>query len=211
MKGLIEWMNEDFASTFGKKNAWVKIPESVLRKDKELLSNIFDLLQLSYAYIGGHANYKKPEDILGDGLTFYANDLDADPDADAFVADKVKPSGAKGVVSGTDGGQAAKTELVRWRAERMKKRGVYAEMSGAAAHVMLKAGVPAVQSKATVEKVLEKKVEWIGAHPDGKYPGIDGWYKRTIGGDVHMKIMLGIPNTATKAKAKTTAKATVRA
>jgi hypothetical protein len=211
MRDLIEWLNEDFASTFGKKNAWVKIPESVLRKDKELLNNIFDMLQLSYANIGGNANYKKPEDLLGDDLTFYAIDLDDDPDADAFLADKVKSSGAKIVAGGADGGQAAKAEMVRRWAERIRKRGTYTEVSGAIGHVLIKAGVPAVQSQATVEKVLDKKVDWIGPHPDGKYPGINGWYKRTIGGGVHLKIMLGIPKVAVKDKAKATAKATVRA
>ena len=67
-------------------------------------------------------------------------------------------------------------------------------MSGAIAHVMLKSGAKPVSSKVSVEKVLGKTVKWVGAHPDGKYPGVTGWYERSIGGHDHLKIMLGVPN-----------------
>jgi DNA polymerase III epsilon subunit-like protein len=52
---------------------------------------------------------------------------------------------------------------------------------------------PFVDNKEDVEKTLNKKVRWLGKHPEGKYPGYDGWYSRDIGGHREMKILLGNP------------------
>ena len=54
--------------------------------------------------------------------------------------------------------------------------------------------VPFVNNQEDVEKVLGKTVEWTGPHPEGKYPGYDGWYIRKIGGEhADMKILVGRP------------------
>jgi hypothetical protein len=48
-----------------------------------------------------------------------------------------------------------------------------------------------------VQKVLgpSKPIEWLGTHPDGKYPEYNGWYRRTIEGhEGELKIMLGNPS-----------------
>ena len=48
-----------------------------------------------------------------------------------------------------------------------------------------------------VQKILgpSKLIKWLGPHPEGKYPGINGWYTRTISGhEDELKIMLGKPN-----------------
>jgi hypothetical protein len=44
--------------------------------------------------------------------------------------------------------------------------------------------------------MLGKQVEWIGRHPEDHYaerygPEYEGFYTRNIGGDPHMKILLG--------------------
>lgn len=68
--------------------------------------------------------------------------------------------------------------------EKLNTQGNYAEMSGAIAHIMIsRHNVPFVDNQEDVEKILGKKVEWIGAHPEGKYPKHPGWYKRKIGGE----------------------------
>lgn len=38
-----------------------------------------------------------------------------------------------------------------------------------------------------------KTIKFLGAHPEGKYPGKDGWYERTIGGKNVTKILVGMP------------------
>jgi len=42
--------------------------------------------------------------------------------------------------------------------------------------------------------VLGHEVVWLGEHPEGIYPGYDGWYSRRIGGSEETKILLGIPS-----------------
>ena len=201
MRELIRAL-EDFGSTVGRSGKWMRISTSDLRSDPELLQNIFDMLSQSYAPIGGHANYRNAADLISGGLSIYAIDLSGDGEADAFTIDKLRSSGKKAVGGGSDGNQPGKDAYVNRRASTLKKRGFYAEMSGAIAHVMLKyKGVKPVTNQAQVEATLGKKVTWVGEHPQGKYPGVNGWYKRSIGGSSHMKILLGVPAVA-KAKAK---------
>jgi len=70
-------------------------------------------------------------------------------------------------------------------------------LSGAIGHIMIKYHqVPFVDNEQDVRKVLGKDIEWVGKHPDGKYPGYDGWYNRKIKGKDKMKILLGMPNGA---------------
>ena len=68
-------------------------------------------------------------------------------------------------------------------------------MSDAMSHIMIKYyNAPFVDNEEDVQKVLGKEIEWIGPHPEGKYPKHPGWYKRKLGGNMHMKILLGRPN-----------------
>ena len=77
------------------------------------------------------------------------------------------------------------------------KTGAIAEMSGKIAHIMItRHGVPAVTDHASTEAMLGKQVVWIGRHPEDHYadrygPEYEGFYMRNIGGDPHMKILLG--------------------
>jgi hypothetical protein len=207
MKSLIACI-EDFAATVGEGPGWKKFSAKQLRSDPELLQNIFDMLSGSYTPIGGHASYKNPADLIDAELVFYGTDVDGDGDAEAFTIGKKAPAGEKSVAGGSDGTPPGKTAYVSRQAEQLKKRGFYSEMSGAIAHLMLKAGAKPVRDKVTVEKVLGKTVKWYGAHPDGKYPDVVGWYERSIGGHDHLKIMLGIPNVP--APKKEPAKVTVQ-
>ena len=52
-----------------------------------------------------------------------------------------------------------------------------------------------VDDEEKVRKVLGKEIEWLGAHPEGKYPDYSGWYVRDISGHKELKIMLGTPNS----------------
>ena len=77
----------------------------------------------------------------------------------------------------------------------LKTQGYYAEMSDGIAHVMItRHNIESINDEESVKKVLKKELKWIGPHPDGRYPGYDGWYIRTIGSKQYMKILLGKPN-----------------
>lgn len=186
---------EDFASTFKVKGKWKSITPADLRRDPALLDELFTLLTQAYAKIGGHANLKLPKDFLGGELDLIrAVDVDTDPQADAFTAYKRRPAGLKSVAAGSDATPAGKRALVTQKAKEFGQRGYYAEVSGAVAHIMLtRHPVPSIQSQKAVERILGKPVEWVGAHPDGKYPKHPGWYRRTIGGTKHLKILVGRP------------------
>jgi hypothetical protein len=195
VRNLIRALSEDFATTIGApKGKWSKIDTSDLEKDPDLLDELWRMLDLSYAKIGGHAKYRSPKDLMKSGLVIYAVDVDSDPESDAFSISKKEPAGLKGSASGSDGTPEGKEAITRYTADKLKTRGYFSEQSGAIAHIMItRHSVPAVTDRSTVERVLEQKVKWIGKHPEGKYPGYDGWYERKIGDHSHMKIMLGLP------------------
>lgn len=185
----------NFADIFGVKNKWVKLKAADLQKDPELADELFELLSIAYKPIGGHAKFTKPADLFDGQLVFQAADIDEDPEADVFKIGKPTPFGLKSTGMGQDGSDKAKKEVVKKSASDLKMRGNYAEMSGAIAHIMLtRFNIESINDPETVKQILKgKKIEWVGSNPNGKYPNNPGWYKRKIGRDSHMKIMLGLP------------------
>jgi len=193
IRDLIYELKQTFRDKYGK-GKWVKVKD--LKKDPELAKELFDLIQNAYKKIGGNLNIRSPYDLMkGDISLIQAIDIDSDPDADAVRLSKKSASGTKFVGSGHDDSDVAKGELTQKIASNLKKRGFYAELSGALAHIMLtRYGIHSVDDEKTVRKVLKgKEIEWVGPHPEGKYPQSAGWYYRIIGGERHLKIMLGLP------------------
>ena len=181
-----------------KKGEWVEVPASDIKHDPEnidLTNEFYTLISTAYSGLGGHFDFQSPADIPSDHDWWAAVDLDDDPDPDALRIGKKKPKGYKLTASGHDGSRAAKLAYLDKTADLLFTDGHYAEMSDAIAHIMItRYKAPVVADEATVRKVLGKEITWIGPHPEGKYPGFDGWYEREIGGEhLHMKIMLGKP------------------
>ena len=77
----------------------------------------------------------------------------------------------------------------------MNTSGNYAEASDALAHVLItRKQVPFVGDEESIQKLLPgKSFTFLGKHPNGKYPGYDGWYERDIAGKKLLKIILGNP------------------
>jgi len=205
-KGYPETLDikESFADHFGK-NQWVKLSREEIKQYPELFDEMFNMIDQSYAYIGGHANYQSPEDIRynRDITVFSLIDLDDDKEADAMNLGKATSSGIKSVASATDGSRFAKDALLKRNLENLSKKGYYAEVSGTAAKVMLRMGVNVVNDENIVREVLgRKEITWFGANPKGEFPGSDGWYGRRIGGEFHEKIMIGFPITRNMQEAK---------
>jgi len=184
--------------SLGVKDKWVSMPVDALRKKPELADEFIRLIQASYASIGGHLEFTNASSFFnGDALVFDAIDVDEDPEADVLRISKKSPYGLKSIASATDGSPKAKAELFRRAGETLGTPGYYAEVSEAMAHILItRLHVPFVGTKEQVERVLGKKVEWVGSHPEGKYPGYEGWYERAIQGHKHLKIMVGIPRSA---------------
>lgn len=173
---------------------WIELGRAELEANPEMAREILNLVNTAYAPIGGHVKFGSAADITRNASYWIAADVDDDPDPDAVSLGKRTRYGVKSVGMGHDGSTPAKRFVLQRKATDMGKRGNYGEMSGAIAHIMLtRHGAPTVNDQETVERILGKPVEWIGLHPDGKYPNNPGWYRRVIAGKPHTKIMVGLP------------------
>jgi len=150
----------------------------------ELTDEFFGLISTAYAEIGGHLKIKSPNDIMGAGWDWWEGvDLHDTNDFDLIMFGKKTKYGVKFAGVGHDGSSASKRKYITQRIDDLLKPGYYVEVSGRVAEIFMNAGVPVVDNKDDVEKVLGKKVKWLK----------DGWYERAIGGQSHAKIMLGKP------------------
>jgi len=167
------------------KGKWQKLSKDELA-DYE--GDIFTLIANAYSYLpGGHSNYGDVGDVAreaGRGADYEVIDLDDDDDLDAVSVSKQKSAGEKFVATGHDGSSPAKRSVITHKIERLKKPGFYVEVSGRIKDILLKAGVPQVTDKETIEKALEGKEIVMNN---------DGSYRRKIGGTFHEKILLGTP------------------
>ena len=182
--------------TKGKKRKWVAAPVSVLGKDNDVTKDIYDIITKTYAPIGGYVDFSKPGDLPSDFTDWIINDIDDDPEVDAVRFAKKGPGGMKFSGSATDGSDAAKKIMLNKTAKMLNQKGNYGEVSDAIAHVLLtRYDVPVVSDEETVKKLLPgKKIKWVGENPNGKYPGVNGWYERVLtGAGKHLKIMIGKP------------------
>ena len=191
---LEEWLSE--ASTSGEifrpqRNKPIKFDP---KKHPELAGEFFDLISTAYQEIGGHAKIKEPSDVFADpDWNFWEGvDIHGTQDFDIVMFGKKTRYGIKFAGVGHDGTTDAKRAYVSARGKELHKLGYYIEVSGKIASILInKYNCPVVEDQPTVEKVLEKPVDWIGKskeNPDG-----NGWYVRTIGGHKHEKILLGRP------------------
>lgn len=90
--------------------------------------------------------------------------------------------GRKSIASATNGTDQGKRDFKMIKQEDVKFERSYGEVSGAVEKIMRKMGSPVVPSH-LVGGMVRKDVEVV----DGEY------YKRSIGGHDHMKVMLGFP------------------
>lgn len=162
---------------------WQKLTPAEVEEYKD---DIFGLIQKAYSYIGGHVNYKSPDDVTGsEGDNEYeVIDLNNDDEIDAVNVAKDGPAGRKFVATGHDGTSAAKKAVLTHKIELLKKPGFYIEVSGKIKDILQHAGVPIVTDEKTIRKALAGKE--IEMHDDGTYT-------RLLGGHAHVKTMMGTP------------------
>jgi hypothetical protein len=165
------------------KNVWFDLtPE----EQDEFAEEVFDLISNAYAPLGGHPNFKSPDDVVSgeSGDSYMVIDLDDDDDFDAVKVDKIRGAGNKAVAMGHDGSQPAKSAAINMTALMLKNPGHYVEVSGKLKDILIAKGVPVVTDKETIEKVMKgKNIEMND----------DGTYSRYIGGEKHTKTLMGNP------------------
>ena len=163
------------------------------KKYPELADEFYDLISTAYAEIGGHAKIKSPNDVFSDPDWNYWEgvDIHGDNDFDVIMFGQKTNYGIKYSGVGHDGSSPAKRAYITARGKELQKLGYYIEVSGKIAQILLeKYDVPAVTDIKIIEKVLGKKVDFIGTLEG--MPG-NGWYSRMLGGHNHNKILLGRP------------------
>jgi hypothetical protein len=162
-------------------------------KYPELEDEFFNLISIAYAEIGGHAKIKSPKDVFSDPDWNYWEgvDIHGDNNFDMIMFGQKTQYGIKYSGVGHDGSSPAKRAYISARGKELQKLGYYIEVSGKIAQILLeKYDVPVVNDIKVIEKVLGKKVDWIGTKEG--MPG-NGWYSRVLGGHPHDKILLGRP------------------
>lgn len=162
----------------------------------EIEDELFNLISTAYAEIGGHAKIKVPADVTANTKWDFWEGIDihGSQDFDIVMFGQKTKYGLKFSGVGHDGEKDSKRAYINARANDLKQLGHYIEVSGKIAEILMKKyNVPVVSDQATVEKVLGKKLDWQGKNSEDPNASGDGWYKRTLGGKVHQKILLGKP------------------
>ena len=178
---------------------FVKVPTNLLGQNNDFTDSIFGMIDKTQKNIGGYPDFKKPTDLPDNHTDWYAADVDKDPDPDITTFGKAKAGNFKLTGAASDGSDPAKAFLINKLGKLMNTSGNYAEASDALAHVLItRKQVPFVGDEESIQKLLPgKSFTFLGKHPNGKYLGYDGWYKRKIGNKELLKIILGNPNGVT--------------
>ena len=150
-----------------------------------LAPEILALIEKAYEEIGGHFEFRELKDVrMEDGLVWELIDLDDDASPDALNVKRITETGSKLIATGHDGTEAAKSAVVRHKANALKRAGHYIEVCGKLLTVLLRQDVPRILDEATVRRLLpDREITWLG----------DGTYLRTIAGNPCRKMMLGVP------------------
>ncbi len=198
---LAEKTFQDFSQ--GEKDKWIELAYDELMADKAATAagedtvnkELYDLIDVSYANIGGHVSFTSANDMPSDYQNWEAADVDDDPQPDAVIFGK----GNKYSGGAADGSPEGKKAMLDKTAEFLNTHGKYGEFSDALAHIMMtRYNIASVNDEQAVRSILNKDIEWVGANPNGKYPNHTGWYMRMLAdGKAHMKIILGHPQQAT--------------
>jgi hypothetical protein len=187
LKGLKRVLRE-YAKIEKNKDVYMNSSDPIA---KVIEPEIYDMVTKSYAAAGGNATIHSPSDVSSEYHNWIVADIDDDPDIDVFIGANERDGKMKIGASATDGSLQAKDYSMQLR-KRLLSNGYWAEVSGAVAHIVMnKLGIKPIEDEKKVRSLLNKDIVWHGKHPEGKFPGTNGWYTRNIGGTEHIKIIVG--------------------
>lgn len=150
---------------------------------KKYADEVWDILQKSYAYIGGIAGVNSIDDIIED--TDLWKLVRRGDKITAIKAYKMKNGSRKANCCGSDGTEQGRKDILKIYSEDnlMKDRNSYGEYSGKAVSTVLKTGGIPVPATVAAEILEGKEIT----------PCEDGWfYERKLGdGKIHHKLMIG--------------------
>lgn len=183
VKMFESFVAEKFADVYPK-NTWVDMSMT-----KDEFSEIADLINNAYKNVSG-GTIEDPEKIIADkDVNFWqGNDIDEDPECDAVIFGKHTAYGIKLIGMGQDGSRAAQLRTIKNYKSILAKDGFYTEISPSV--LSLLDNLPYIDNKEDVERILKKRVEWVGSEDGLK---CDGWYYRDIHGHKKLKLLIGKP------------------
>jgi hypothetical protein len=193
IKKYLEFLTHKYSGEIfkPKRDEYEVLDQEVLKKHPELSDEFFDLIKIAYYSIGGNAKIKSPDDLFNDpNINYWGGiDLHDTSDYDIIVFGKKTKFGIKIAAGGHDGEVDSKRRYLEEFNKKINSYGFYTEVSDKFGKFIMKyLKVPLITSQEEVEKVLNKKVNWIG-----EYDGHDGWYERKIGDVLHKKFLIGNP------------------
>lgn len=175
--GREDLLKEAYGDTYPKG----QFTELGLKDIKDYLKDVYELIKTAYEKKGGNLEIKSPADIQRSDINYWVlNDIDLDPDVDVAIGGKDTPSGKKMTIMGQDGSREAKKAAVEKMISLMRTRGFYAELD---LDLSQKMGLPYIKDEKTIRKVINKNLTMND----------DGSYTREIGGEPHVKVLVGIP------------------
>lgn len=160
--------------------------EKDFMKKKEYLDQVWDVLQKSYAPIGGIANMSEPEDLLDPELGWKM--VTRVGKVVAVTIYKIQGKTRKIIAGGTDGTKQGKEDFYKMCSEEVKRieRNSWAEVSGSMEGVFLfKLGATPIPVEISNKILQDKGKNIISNDKDGFH------YTRNIGGKPYEKIMFG--------------------
>ena len=186
-----------------KKGEWVLLSPGDERRDA-VKQTLYDLVQDTYAPIGGHVKVSDPDSLERYNYWIVA-DLDEDPDIDIGIFGKPDVGGNKLGGVGHDGSGPAKTAYKQKSTELRSGGSVggvgnwWGEVSGGPAAALIKREAPAIEDEARVLALLDgDNIIWHGEHPTAPegsiFRQVSGWYTKMFGSEGHTKIIMGSPS-----------------
>jgi hypothetical protein len=167
-----------------------------VKNHPELAEEFFNLIQIAYKELGGHAKIQTPADVFKDpDWNFWEGiDIHNTNDFDIIVFGQKSRYGIKLSGVGHDGKDDSKKFYLNKTADQLQTPGFFMEVSEKLSQIFIKKyGVNVINDQKTVEAILGKKVEWLGENPEEPEFAGDGWYRRMLGGKPFVKIMIGKP------------------
>ena len=185
------------------KGNWVLLSPGDARREA-VKQTLYDLVQDTYAPIGGHVKISDPNSLERYNYWIVA-DLDEDPEIDIGIFGKPDVGGNKLGGVGHDGSGVAKSAYKQKSTELRSGGEVdgvgnwWGEVSGGPAAALIKRGAPAVEDAARGMALLDgDNVVWHGAHPTAPegsiFRQVNGWYTKMFGSEGHTKIIMGSPS-----------------
>lgn len=174
------------------KDHWFNITNNMLQQDPQFKDFLISLIKRAYAKIGGHIKIENDPNRLYAYNFKQAIDYDDDNEIDIFIFGKKYPTYIKTSGVGHDDTHQSKMKYLNYFAHLIRIGKIYSAASKALAHIMItRYKLPYVSDIQKIEEILKKEIDFIGEHPEGKYPDYNGWFYVDILGRKELKIMFG--------------------